>query len=84
MGVTLSMDEQEVRLNTTVDYNKDGEWHYIVLSWDQSSGLLSFFVDTIRIPLQDYLKGQPLDFLLVLQEWCVRGVVWCGGVRLVW
>lgn len=61
MGLRLSLDQQPLQLNTTVDYNQDGEWHYIVLSWNQASGLFSFFVDTIRIPITGYNTGQPLD-----------------------
>ena len=61
LGLTVSLDERPLQLNTTVDYNQDGEWHYIVLSWNQDTGLLSFFVDTIRIPVYNYNTGQPLD-----------------------
>ena len=61
MGLMLALDQQPRHLNTTVDYNQDGEWHYVVLSWNQASGLFSFFVDTIRIPIPGYNTGQPLD-----------------------
>ncbi|XP_070186674.1 uncharacterized protein [Littorina saxatilis] len=68
-GVVLSLDGKPLKLNTTVDYNMDGEWHYIVLSWNKTSGLIAFFVDTVRIPLQNYNTGQPLD----LNVWMVLG-----------
>ncbi|XP_076460199.1 uncharacterized protein LOC143293161 [Babylonia areolata] len=83
MGLTLSLDPSSspLQLNTTVDYSEDGEWHYIVISWNHTTGLLSFFVDTIRIPLQDYHKGRPLD----LNVWMVLGCRYdtaAGGCRV--
>jgi hypothetical protein len=60
-GVTVSINSTAIKLNTTVDYNQDGEWHYIVLSWNKTNGLFSFFVDTVRIPLYNYMTGQDLS-----------------------
>lgn len=68
-GLTVSLDGSPRKLDTTVDFSPDGEWHYIVLSWNKVTGRFSFFVDTIRIPIDDYNKGVELDMYV----WMVLG-----------
>jgi hypothetical protein len=60
-GMTFSLNGTTMHLATRVDYNSEGQWHYVVVSWNKADGLLTFFIDTIRQPVHNYMTGQTLD-----------------------
>ena len=56
-GFIASFTNSSQRFNTTVDYNMDGERHYVVVSWNRTFHRLSIVVDTIRDPFYNYDVG---------------------------
>ncbi|KAK7452812.1 hypothetical protein BaRGS_00039696, partial [Batillaria attramentaria] len=91
-GMTISLDGRPRLLDTSVEFNPDGEWHYIVLSWNKTTGRFSFFVDTIRIPIDNYNKGADLDMYVwmvlgcrydIATETCTEGAGFNGYISQV-
>ncbi|KAK7507523.1 hypothetical protein BaRGS_00001458, partial [Batillaria attramentaria] len=90
-GLTIALDGNPTMLNTTVEFNQ-GEWHFIVLSWNRTTGRFSFFVDTIRIPIDNYNQGAELDMYVWMvlgcrydtaTDMCTKGAGFTGHISQV-
>ncbi|KAL8561778.1 hypothetical protein ACOMHN_010712 [Nucella lapillus] len=70
-GATVSLNNHTRHQTHFVKYNTDTQWHYIGVTWNKDTGILTFFVDTIRESYQFPKENRGMN--LDMSVWMVLG-----------